>query len=699
MKKRVILFSLFLLISFSFVMAQETECEEGDESCKLNKARSCLEGKIDDKTCGRLNSEERVFSLLAVGECKSEVQDDSKIMSDTKFTAQAILALKNSGSNVNAEKSWLLSKKRTSIGLSWFLEIESPEATECSVSYSGSNQVNFGEDKKISFLSGGSCLRSSQEGYWLEVSSECYDEEFTISCDKSFLTTLLYQKQGSDTIFVSELTHSATAEGTTNENVNSFCFTQGSSCSYEATLWSTLALSFLGEDVSSYLSYLTAMKENNENLFPESFLYYITGDVDFRNQLLSGQIGSKWWVASNDRFYGTALALFSLQFENPLQKQDSIEWLFNEAQDGDGCWDSGNIRNTAFILYSLDPQSFITDGGNGGNGDGGGSGEIHCENEGFSCISADETCSGNILDNYVCSNEGNICCEEEGVLGTCEEQIGNICRSYESCTGDSVTTASDLNLNEVCCLTGSCESDSGGLIGCEAAGYSCISQLNCAGNVLSGYSCSGAFVCCTQKYDPTCSEQSGEICNSNQNCVGVGSFASDSSDLSAGQICCISGTCQEPQVVSSSACETSGGICRINGCLDNEASTTASCDFSSDVCCIQQQAEQKTSYLWIWILGILIILVVLAIIFREKLRPYWIRIKSKFKRGSKSARDSKFPPMFPPSRSILRRPMRRPMRRMTAPSPSQRKPIPRRPTTKPKGEIDEVLKKLKEMSK
>ena len=155
MKREMLLFSILIFVFFAYsVMAQETECAEGDEICKINKAHSCIEEKINDKGCSGLSSEERVFSLLAIGECKNEVKDDSKLMSDVKFTAQAVLALKNSGSSVSEEKSWLISQNRTSTGLNWFLEIESPEATKCSVSYSGSNQVNFGDDKKITSLSG-----------------------------------------------------------------------------------------------------------------------------------------------------------------------------------------------------------------------------------------------------------------------------------------------------------------------------------------------------------------------------------------------------------------------------------------------------------------------------------------------------------------------------------------------------------------
>ena len=606
MKGRVFLFSILVFVFLAyFITAQEIECDAGDESCKIDKARSCLEEKIEDRGCEQLSSEERVFSLLAAGECKSEVKDDSKFQSDVKFTAQAILALENSGSGISNEKEWLMSDNKTSTGLIWFLEIESSKATECTVDYSSSNRVNFGADKKISFLSGGNCLSPYQEGYWLEISSDCYDEEFTISCDESFLTTTLYQKQGSDTIFVSASTHSASADGITEEKVESLCFEKGGSCDYEATLWGALVLSFLGENIVPYLPFLVVMEEDNNDLFPEAFLYYATGNLDFRNKLLSKQISNKWWISLNDKYYGTALALFSLQFENPQQKTDSVNWLFNEAQNQDGCWDSGNIRNTAFILYSLSPKSF-----SGGSGGGGGS------------------------------------------------------------------------------------------VSCENSGYSCTSQINCAaGNILSGYSCSGAFVCCSEEISLTCSEKGGEICSSSQNCVGVGSFVDEASNLGLGQLCCVNGFCEEPQVTSS-ACESSGGVCRVSGCLENEEKTFAVCDFSSDFCCIQKSKEETTSYLYVWILGILIILVTLAIIFRDKLRPYWIRIKSEFKgfgRPSETKKKPGFPPLFPPSeQSILRRPSPRRMMSSSPPRKFHKRIIPK---TGPKGEIDEVLKKLKDMSK
>jgi len=598
MKKLVFLFSIFLVSIFFtfFVIAEEHNivCEDGDDDCKVNKAYSCLNEKIDDKTCEVLSSEERIFSFLATGKCKDEVLGDSRYNSDLRFTSQAFLGLHNFGFNTDEAEEWILSKERASIGIDWFLEIESPEETTCAIDYSSSNNIVIGKDKKISSLTGGSCLSLAQGNYWLKINSNCYSENFTISCDKQFLTTLLYQKQGSDTIYVSEKTSSSSAEGLTEEKVNSFCFGVSGSCDYEGSLWASLALSVSGREVISHLPYLATFAEDNENFLPESFLYFLTANTDFKNQLLSKQINNKWWISLNDKYYGTALALYPFKYEEPQQKTDSINWLLNEVQNEDGCWDSGNIRSTGFILASLWPRESSTSV-NGG--------------------------------------------------------------------------------------------DTGG-IDCEGAGFSCSSIINCDAEILSGYSCSGSFVCCSQeKALETCSEQRGEICNSIQNCVGIGSFSIGASDLSLGQLCCVSGSCQEASTEDTvSSCEPSGGKCRVNGCFDEEKEDfDLSCDFSEDVCCIKQAEQEKTNLLFVWILFGLIVLVVLGIIFRNKLRPFWFRIKSGFRR-----KGSKRPPARPlPPRGFSRGRM---PRRIFSPQ----KP---RHSKQPHGEIDDVLKKLKDMGK
>lgn len=604
MNKRVLVFSFLLVFFINFAFAAiNVSCSEGDNSCKINNAYSCLQDQISSKKCNNLASDEKVFSMLATGLCKSEVKSDSKYKSDVKYTAQAALVL-GKGSDTDVKK-WLISQNRTSTGIDWFLEIESPKATTCTVTYSGGSATfAIDENKQITSLSSNNCFTLSTGNYWLKIDPNCYAKEFETSCNQQFLTTLLYQKQNSDTIYVSDTTHSSSASGSTKEKVNSFCFKKGISCDYETTLWTAFALSSLGEKITAYLPYLTVMAEENTNLLPESFLYHLSGNTDFKNQLLSKQINNKWWLALNDRYYGTAQALMPLKYEESSQKTGATNWLLNEAQESDGCWNSGNVKNTAFLLYSMGGRNIsLTDGNASGTG-----------------------------------------------------------------------------------------------IDCTAAGYYCTSQINCAAQVLPGYSCSGAFVCCSQSAPiKTCSEQGGNICASNQVCTGIGAVSTDASDATSGQKCCIQGTCQTPSTTgtgTSSSCEIGGGTCRVSGCLSGESETSDSCDFATDSCCVASTSSGKLNYMWIAILLALIALVVAGIVFRDKLRMLLFRLKSKFGSGGSSTTITSGRPGFPPFSSPYQRP---PLRRVAPVSLSQRpRPIPK---SRSQSEVDEVLRKLKDMSK
>ncbi|MFH1325480.1 MAG: hypothetical protein ABIH49_01765 [archaeon] len=606
MKKEVVFFGILILslvFFLNFISAQNETC---DDDCKITNAYECVDDKIGD--CSSLSSEEAVFSLLARGQCLDEVKDDSKYQSDIKYTAQALL-----GSGDEDAETWLLSRNMTPTNLDWYLQIDNTDTgiTTCTASYTGNaNTITLEEDKSISSVSGENCLAVDPTGYWLSISSSCYDEEFSVSCDKAFTTSLLYQKSDSDVFYISDETHSGSANSETNEKINSYCFRQGNSCDYEGSLWASVAMDSLGYDVSSYLPYLITHKDDSENIafLPEAFLHKLTGN--YKIDVLQKQISSNnqyYWQVSNDKYYDTALALFPFRFDSDFTEKTNTEnWLLTEnVQGNDGCWNNGNLKDTAFLLYSLWPRN---------------------------------------------------------VPGA-----------------DTDGAAAD----------------------CETSGFYCSSTLTCSqigGQVLPDYTCSGAFVCCSQqKVLQTCSEQLGAICNSNQVCSG-GTIV-DSSDAVSGQLCCVSGTCETKTSTggtgTESACEQNSGVCRITGCNEGEEETIYSCDFSSDSCCIPKQSAGTGggSTLWIWILGVLIVLVIVAIIFRDKLRTFWFRIKS---RGSRSSQPRGPPPRFPPS-GVL--PVRRPIpRAMPTRSPSRTPPrIPQRP--KPSGELSDVLKKLKEMGK
>ncbi|MDZ4226777.1 MAG: hypothetical protein U1B79_01560, partial [Candidatus Pacearchaeota archaeon] len=231
----------------------------------------------------------------------------------------------------------------------------------------------------------------------------------------------------------------------------------------------------------------------------------------------------------------------------------------------------------------------------------------------------------------------------------------------------------------------------GGLPDCEDAGYYCTTSASaCTGDVLSEFDCQGSLQkCCTvPQIIETCAEQGGDICSSNQRCIGGTSV--DSSDLRTGELCCAGGgSCGTSQEISD--CELNDGICRAGGCADNEQEAFYSCNLAGDSCCIQEIGGR--SYWWIWVLLILIILLVIAIIFRNRLRMLWFRMKS----GGHKPTGPHYP-SYPPM-GYQRPVMRAPERRILMPTHHpQRSPISRLKSGAEK-ELDEVLKKLKEMSK
>lgn len=615
MRKRAWVLAFILLI---LMIGLVFSADELTESEQIDNAYQCLEDKTVEK-CSDLSDEEKAFTLLAIDECQSELLESSANEEcwpagkcNLKTTAQAVLALDNTNADVEKPKKWLISQNTTPTEIQWFLEIDTNELSTCRISYSGLDyNVDVFENKKLS-NNAGTCLSLAQDDYWLRVSPSCYGTEFEISCDKSFLTTLLFKKTDSSTVHVLDKTSSASAEGSTFEKVKSFCF-GNTQCDYEGSLWAALVLDSLGEDVSAFMPYLIVMSPEYPRLIPETFLYYLTDNIDYRSKVLLGQKQGKYWMESGDKYYDTALALYPFQQETPEEKQNSKDWLL-DVQDEEGCWQE-NIRNTAFILVSLWPREF----GGGDNGD-------------------------------------------------------------------------------------------NGLIDCEDAGYYCMSSSACEGEILNEYSCPSLYKCCSQpKHEETCSELNGEICSSNQICKNGNEMSTP--DTAYGEVCCVGGYCETP-AFDLTECEEKGGTCR-STCEDDEKKADYNCN--TGICCIYSSGSGDSgtgSYWWIWVLLLLIILIVVGIIFRDKLRALWLKIKSKFGKGKGSSgpnsRGPRRPPPFHrplPKRTISRRnipshPERRILLPKKQPNPGPKPTLGKRiGKSRTQKELDDVLKKLKDMGK
>jgi len=624
MKKGVVFSVLFLLV-ISTIAITSAQTNSTSETQKVSDAYSCLDEKVSGN-CDSLSSEERIFSAIALGQCRSEVRDDAKNDGQCwgspgssgcklKATSQAILAL-SSGSSTSDAREWLISQNRTPSELTWYLQIETSEPATCSVSYSGTSyNINILEDKTLQGNPGPG-LSVSPEGYWLKISPNFFQSDFEVSCNQDFLTSLLFKESLSSTIHVYPESSSASIGGTTKEKVKSFCFSENNVCNYEGSLWAAFVLNSYGEDISSYLPYLITLAEDNDRFLPDSFLYSILQEEDYRVSLLSQQIGNKWWAVSGSKYYDTALALQPFQGEDFTEKTNAKQWLLDE-QGSDGCWDLGSVKSTAFILSSVWPSSYSSPG----------------------------------------SPEG------------------------------SSTNA------------------------CESGGNYCVSSGSCGGSIISEDSCPGfSSVCCTLPTEQsTCAELGGEICSSSQICSRGNSVSS--ADAS-GRACCVGGFCEVSSGPGSnsgiSECEEKGGICRLGEGASGEKEARYDCSSSEETCYITQSSSSGSSgsgrsLIWVWILLILIVLTGVGILYKDKLRHLWLKIKSKFGKSGGSETgplDSRRPP-FPPS-GYHQRPMhsRRPERRILPSQQRSSKPQPQRPQKSAASkELDDVLKKLKDMSR
>jgi len=585
---------IVLLVCLVIVSAQSNESMD-------ERAYECLKNKVKDK-CSSLTLEEQVFSLLALAdnsaiqtECKNEIKDkgDECFPSGScniKSTALALLALNFVGEDTEDIEDWLLEHKKLA-DLEWYLEIDLEGEGQCEIEINGkSTTVNVGEDKKLSGRLG-NCLSYAYSNYWLKINEDCLNKNISVSCDKDFISTLLYKKEGSNIWHVSSEIESASAGGKTEHIARAYCFSSSQSCDYEGSLWAALALTKAGRDIDNFIPYLITASEDNKKYFPESFLYYLTNSEEYLGKILTLQkLGGYWDLGEKGKYYDTALALFSL--EGGEARSNALGWL-EETQDAEGCWNNGNIRDTAIILWAVWPKQPI-----------------------ITTTSKQDNCEDF---NYYCTSRGE----------------------------------------------------------CEQAG----------GNILDNFYCSGLQVCCdTQPTTPTCSEKGGIICSEDEECDESTVSAFDTDE------CCL-GSC----VPKLSECEQAGYVCRAS-CLDNEELEGLYECGAGYVCC-KEKIKEEGGHGWLYFLIILIVLVVLGIIFRDKLRLWIFKIRNKFKKG-KGGQVTKTRPS-PPAPPSLQRPaprlIRPPVSRL--PPPAVPKIPPKRRSSDKDKELEETLKKLKEMSK
>ncbi|MFA5856202.1 MAG: hypothetical protein WC867_02520 [Candidatus Pacearchaeota archaeon] len=603
MRKKSVLVLILLIIFTNLYFIDAADDKE------VEKAYSCLKDYLGSNCGGTSNTFQLSFNLLASAHdssmqssCKSALigNKNNDCWGDTtsgactlKDTALALIALEKIDTNAQESLDWLLSKRMTKTGLTWYLEIDSDNFTECDIN---GRKIMINENKKITGQDPVGLVKT-YNGYWYEITD--VTRNYTISCNKDFKSTILYKKPQSNVLFVPNKLNMASGGDKIVEKVNAYCFSLTTECDYEGSLWSALALAKLQEDITPYIPYLSAMSEetNNKKYFPSAFLYMLTGSDDYYANIVALQQQNKYWLISNRKLYDTSIALLALQdpdVSGSAEATNARNDLLSQ-KDTNGCWDK--IYHS-MILYSGWPKS-----------------------------------------------------------------------PTSPIKGGSVPL-------------------------CRDSGFYCVSSTECKIiDQLANYDCSGGYVCCNSEPDKeTCEEKEGFICNDDEECSGSTVPSQDSTS------CCI-GACQ--LVEDENDCDIAGGTCRTS-CLDSEqdkgTSYSSACSFQ-EFCCEKKPVDTSKNYKWLLILllAILIILVILAIVFRNQLKIWWFKVKSKFKSG-KGPDMTRRPPTPPPGYRPQPRPMMaRPPVHMYG-QDNQRRVMQGQKSDKDR-EFEETMKKLRDMSK
>ncbi len=687
MKKRgIIIFAFLFLLLIPLIIS--------DETSQVEKAYDFVENTTSEIGCSNLALEEKIFVYFSNGLCKSELLNsvlDGECFSedssscDLELTSLAAIVFGINNKDISNYTSWISEQKMSTDSLEWFLQIDSSGDAFCTITSSDEiYSLELNSNEKLTSSDSSSCF-SIYNNYWIEISPSCYDNFFNVSCDSLFSTNLFFRKSSSSEMNFFYTEKSASSDGIIKNEINSFCFSSGSSCDYSETLWATIALDVAGNETVPFLPYLVAFSELYSDYLPDSFIYYLTSKNYFLENLISLQNSNGFWNASGNKYYDTALALLFYS-ENSTEKQNAQSWLLAN-QANDGSWNensSSNLIDTSFILASLWEEY--------------GTSSRYCGN-GF--LDLGEICDGTKLRGNDCASvlndknaTGTLLCYPEGNENECTFNIsacvgGTECTSDENCSGSLVCsngvcvneTMSDYEcdddnpcpdgeecINNICVEeTIDCEPDHGFCMSKSA----CISNLD--GNILSNYDCEGTLSFCCDRDSYSCS---GEICSSDEVCTGT----------MENENCCLDGECVNEGDLENE-CEENSGTCKTS-CSSNEKESSYSCDSSSQVCCIEKESSN-----WLIIILIILILVILVFVlikFKDKIFPKKPSKKQNFNRGN-------FPKR--PLMRINSLPVRKPLPK---PAPkkfpvSAKKKLPKK--TKNSVELDEVLKKLREMAK
>lgn len=618
----LILFGAAIFASIIFAKAQ-TQTLEQIELTKIKKAYSWLESQSKGRW-NFLTTEQHVFSFLALKEKLTELDKTAALNSlisksenkkcwpksncNVKETALSKRMLDSMQQDTRNISNWLLNQTIPTAGIEWYLQLTSPYGTKisCNISYSSTTNDLFIDEKNAISGIPGNCF-DIYNGYWLKLKPECSKYTFNISCNDTSMANFLFKKENA--WYVTSEIENLNSGDLREMKISSSCIKNSNNlCDYESTAWTAYSFKKQGdnEKVKIFLPYLITFKDENKKYFPDAFLYALTDNVEYEQNIEKIK-GNSYFILLNpsqyNELYDSALAMvMTANYEN-RGILNSMETQLLARQSTRGNWEisSGDSqRETALILLGFWPDFTST---------------TECEGSGYSCVS---NCSSLGTSQPYSCNTGKQCCEMEtidctDVSGMCAYTCGvsqidttdicesgkRCCKNYGSaycvseikgnlCTGDQkcldangeikeFITSKDLTNGNYCCV-GTCLtpsalcSDVGGEICDPNNGNSCLNE-----NWLVA---SESFCCTLGSCLPkqvNCVDIPGEKCTSEQTCKG-GQW-STALDTGGEQTCCVQGTC------IANTCESLGGISCDAGagesCTGNKYETG-----DAQICCV-----------------------------------------------------------------------------------------------------------------
>ncbi len=311
-------------------------------------------GSIDEISLGILALKTGSYNhQQGINKLKSLQFSDGSWNDNIYDTSWAIYALFKTGNNYTDSLNWLLSKQiQSSNEGNWYVQIKTPYSGTCSLAQVPNNPIDF----EIQNGSLTSCSANSANS-WIDLQSCAgfsigINETVQVDCNNlgNSDISLLYKQDNNYYILDSK----------SNSRFATFTIDNGYFGDYESTIYATWVLSEMNKKNQLHsIPYLKSHIRLDDNAnFDNSLLLLITGDKNYADYLINSQNNlTGFWDSGN--VYNTAFIIYSLkkQFSSSTALNPGLIWLQGEQDQSNGpnkgSWDRGDIRSTAMAIYAI----------------------------------------------------------------------------------------------------------------------------------------------------------------------------------------------------------------------------------------------------------------------------------------------------------------------------------------------------------